>query len=182
MSEDSLLNNQTNLNTPTATEDTVSGNNSGIGDNEMPLAVIQKQAQEYLAGWQRAKADYANLKQETEAKYLEITRYANSGLLKELLPLVDYFKHALGAVPQEHRGSAWVEGIRHIQAKLEQVLAYHGVKEIEVVGEKFDPHLHEAVGEVESAEFTPGTVVEEVRTGFMLHDRLLQPARVKIAK
>lgn len=146
------------------------------------LELAQAKAGEYLQGWQRAKADYANLKKESEAKFLDITRYANEDLLRELLPLVDYFKHALKAIPEEQRGLAWVEGIRHIQSKLEQVLAYYGVKEFEVVGEKFDPAWHETVGEVETQEHSSGVVVEETRTGFTLHDKLLQPARVRIAK
>lgn len=137
-------------------------------------------ATEYLAGWQRAKADYANLKREIESKQLELIRYANEDLLKELLPLVDYFKQALRAVPPEQRGQSWVQGIQHIQSKLEQVLAYYGVKELNVVGEKFDPALHEAVGESDGAP--PGTITEEVRTGFILHDKLLQAARVKVAR
>ncbi len=157
--------------------------NSSIPNPEpgAELEQLKAQAAEYLQGWQRAKADYANLKRESEAKFSELTQYATSELLTELLPLVDYFKHALRAVPPEQKGLPWVEGIQHIQSKLEQVLAYHGVKELEVVGEKFDPGVHEAVGEVQSTE-PSGTVVEEVRTGFMLHDKLLQPARVKIAK
>ncbi|MDP3986460.1 MAG: nucleotide exchange factor GrpE [Candidatus Veblenbacteria bacterium] len=140
------------------------------------------QAEEYLAGWQRAKADYANLKRESEAKLLELTRYANQELLHELLPLVDYFKQALRAVPAAEASSPWVDGIRHIQTRLLEVLAYHGVKEMDTVGEKFSPELHEAVQEVEGAGQPPGTVVEEVRTGFTLYDRVLQPARVKVAK
>lgn len=145
------------------------------------LVTAKAQAAEYLAGWQRATADYANLKRESEARQLELTKYANEGLLHELLPLVDYFKHALKSVPEAERGQAWVEGIRHIQSRLEQVLAYHGVKELEVVGETFDPALHEAAVEVASSE-PSGTIIEELRTGFMLGDKLLQPARVKIAK
>ena len=62
------------------------------------------------------------------------------------------------------------------------MLAYHGVKEMEVVGEKFDPKLHEAAGEVEGSGQEHGIILEELRTGFMLHDQVLQPARVKIAK
>jgi len=145
------------------------------------LEQAQTQATEYLSGWQRAKADYANLKRESEAKQLELTQYANAELLKELLPLVDYFKHALAAVPADQKGLPWVQGIQHIQSKLEQVLAASGVKELEVLGEMFNPELHEAVAEVESTE-PPGTIVEEVRTGFRLKDKLLQPSRVKIAK
>jgi len=146
------------------------------------IETLKTQAQEYLQGWQRTKADYANLKRESETKQIDLIRYANAELLKELLPLVDYFKHALKAVPPEQKGLPWVEGVGHIQSKLEQVLAYHGVKEMEVIGEKFNPFLHEAMGEVEANETEPGIIVEEVRTGFTLHEKVLQPARVKIAK
>lgn len=146
------------------------------------LEALQARVEEYLKGWQRAKADYANLKRETELKFVELTRFANEDLLRELLPLVDYFKHALRAIPSDQRGQPWLEGIRHIQSKLEQVLAYYGVKELEVMGERFDPALHEAVAEIENTQAPSGTIVEEVRTGFMLHNKLLQAARVKLAK
>ncbi len=148
--------------------------------NELEQTKVQ--AQEYLAGWQRAKADYQNLKRETETRGLEMVRYANNELIKELLPLVDYFKHALKAVPPEQKGLPWVEGIGHIQSKLEQVLAYNGVKEMDVVGEKFDPTLHEAVGEVDAKDTESGIIVEEVRTGFRLHDKVIQVARVRVAR
>jgi len=140
------------------------------------------QAEEYLAGWQRARADYQNLKKETERKIAEYLSAANKDLLHELLPLVDYFKHAFKHLPADLKTSEWVDGVRHIQSKLEQVLAYHGVKEMEVVGEKFDPKLHEAAGEVEGSGQEHGIILEELRTGFMLHDQVLQPARVKIAR
>ncbi len=146
------------------------------------LELAKSQAQEYLEGWQRIKADYANLKRESELRQMDLVRYANTELLKELLPLVDYFKHALKAVPAEQKGQAWVEGIAHIQSKLEQVLAYYSVKKMEVAGEKFNPEFHEAVGEVESNDAESGIIVEEVRTGFTLHDKVLQAARVKVAK
>jgi len=146
------------------------------------LAQVKQDAQQYLDGWKRVKADYVNLKKETDLKQLELARYANAELLKELLPLVDYFKQALKSVPAEQIGLPWVQGIQHIQSKLEQVLAYHGVKELEVIGEKFNPEFHETVGEVADSKESSGTIVEETRTGFMLYDKLLQPARVKIAK
>ena len=160
-----------------------------VADNSVPAPInaaaageLAAKAEEYLAGWQRARADYANLKRESEIKQAELVRYANAEMLRDLLPLVDYFKHALRAVPAAQAGEAWVEGIRHIQTKLLEVMAYHGVKEMVTVGEKFDPAYHEAVGEVELADQPSGQIVEEVRTGFMLHDKLLQPARVKVAK
>lgn len=158
--------------------------NSSIKKNISSTDVpdYKKQAEEYLAGWQRARADYQNLKKETESKIAEYLSAANHGLLLELLPLVDYFKQAFKHLPAEFKGSDWVEGIRHIQSKLEQVLAYHGIKEMEVVGEQFDPTQHEAVGEIDSTKEPPGTILEELRTGFLLHDKVLQAAKVKIAK
>lgn len=152
-------------------------------DNSTPennSEIENRQAAEYLAGWQRAKADYANLKKESDQKIIELTKYANEELIRELLPLVDYFKSALRAVPKEEAGSGWVEGIRHIQTRLLEIMAYHGVKEMDVVGEKFNPELHEAVEQVEGNK--SGIITEEVRTGFYLHDKVLQPARVKVAK
>ncbi len=178
MSDNSLLNN--NQTEPT-NEGLSADLSSATGSAAADLAAITKQAEDYLAGWQRAKADYANLKREQEVKYSDLIKYANEELLKELLPLVDYFKHALKAVPEAERGLAWVEGIRHIQSKLEQILAYYGVKEMEVIGEKFDPRLHEAVGEVGNSASDSGVIVEEVRTGFIYHDKVLQAARVKTA-
>jgi molecular chaperone GrpE len=146
------------------------------------LETVKQQAEEYLKGWQRAKADYANLKRETENRLAELTQFANQELIKELLPLVDYFKQALRAVPKEEAGSAWVEGIRHIHTRLMEILAYHGVKEMDVLNEKFNPEFHEAVAQVEGEDLPSGTIVAEVRTGFTLHDKVLQPARVKVVK
>ncbi|MDD5342204.1 MAG: nucleotide exchange factor GrpE [Patescibacteria group bacterium] len=145
------------------------------------LEKLKKQAEEYLNGWKRAKADYANLQKETDKRQLEFVQYANEGLLRELLPLVDHFKQAFKHLPEDLKASDWVEGIRHIQTNLEKTLAYFGVKEIPTVGEKFDPAVHEAVEQIQSEEAS-GTIVEEVKTGFSLHDKLLMPARVKVAK
>ncbi len=142
----------------------------------------QKQAEEYLALAKRARADYQNLKKETEQKLASLALYASKEILLELLPLVDHFKHAFKNLPAGLKGEEWVEGIRHIQSKLEQVLAYFGVKEMEVINEQFNPQFHEAVGEVASQDQEHGTIVEEIRTGFMWHDQVLQAARVKIAK
>ncbi len=165
----------------------VKNNKSNTADINPPAASepevdYQKQAEEYLALAQRARADYQNLKKDTEKKIADYLISANSEILRELLPLVDYFKHAFCQVPAELKGSDWVEGIRHIQSKLEQVLAYFGVKEMEVIGEKFNPALHEAVGGVENTGQEHGIIVEELRSGFFLHDKVLQAARVKIAK
>lgn len=132
------------------------------------------QCQEYLAGWQRAKADYANLQKETEKRMSEFRQYAQADLLEQLFPLVDYFKQGFSLVPEEEKDSAWMQGIRHIQDNLNKILQENGVEEIKTVGEKFNPELHEAVkGEGEE-------IVQEVSTGFKLNGQVVRPAKVII--
>lgn len=145
------------------------------------LEILKSKADEYLNGWKRAKADYANLQKEVEKRQLEFIRFANEDLIHELLPLVDHFKQAFKHLPDELKSSDWVEGIRHIQSSLDKVLAFRGVKEIETLGEKFNPELHEAVEQVESDQAS-GTIIEELKTGFTLNDKVIQPARVKVSK
>jgi molecular chaperone GrpE len=145
------------------------------------LEQCRQQAEEYLNGWKRAKADYANLRKETDKQQMEFVKYAQAGLVHELLPLVDHFQQAFKHVPAELSQSDWVEGIRHIQANLEALLAHHGVREIPTIGEPFNPEHHEAVGTVKGDQ-PSGTVVEKVKPGFIMHDRVLQPAKVKVAE
>ncbi|MFA5106852.1 MAG: nucleotide exchange factor GrpE [Patescibacteria group bacterium] len=142
---------------------------------------LRQQAEEYLNGWKRAKADYANLQKETERRQSEFIQFANAALIHELLPLIDHFKQAFMHLPAELNDSEWVKGIRHIQTHLNKILAEHGIQEIRTVGEKFDPTRHEAIEEVDSDQ-PAGTIIEELKTGFLLHERVLQAARVKIAK
>lgn len=144
------------------------------------LEQLRTQAEEYLNGWKRAKADYANLQKETERRQGEFIQYANAALLHELLPLVDHFKQAFKHLPKELKNSEWVKGIGHIQTHLGKILTDYGVQEITTVGEPFDPTRHEAVEEVAS-DRPAGTIVEEVKTGFLMQGKVLQAARVKIS-
>ncbi|PIY95581.1 MAG: nucleotide exchange factor GrpE [Candidatus Kerfeldbacteria bacterium CG_4_10_14_0_8_um_filter_42_10] len=150
-------------------------------DSPKELEIVQKQAEEYLNGWKRAKADYINFKREAEKKQKELIEFATAGLLLELLPLVDQFKQAFRHLPAEQKDDEWIKGIRHIQSNLNKLIENFGIKEIKTVGEKFNPEQHEAVGEVESDQ-DEGTVVEEVKTGFRMHDKVLIPAEVKVSK
>ncbi|MBU1039324.1 nucleotide exchange factor GrpE [Patescibacteria group bacterium] len=156
---------------------------SSPDDSELEdLVELKKQVQDYLFGWRRAQADYANLKKETEHQQVVLAKFANSQLILEILPVLDYFKQALKTVPKEQSTESWLQGIVHIQSKLWQVLAGHGLVEIESVGKKFDPYYHEAVQEVAETTKESGLVVEEVKAGYLLHDKVLQPAQVKVAK
>jgi len=145
------------------------------------LEQCRQQAEEYLNGWKRAKADYANLRKETDKQQMEFVKYANAALIHELLPLVSHFQEAFRHLSDDLVDSEWVKGIRHIQTNLDALLANHGVEEIKSVGEPFNPELHEAVGTVK-ADQPSGTVVEKVKPGFKMYDQILQPAKVKVAE
>lgn len=141
---------------------------------------LKEKCEEHLAGWQRALADYQNLQKETEKRIADNIKYATEGLLHELLPMVDHFKFAFRAVPEDQRDSDWLKGMEHIQANFMKILQQHGIEEIETAGEKFDPEVHEAVEEVEGGK--SGTVAEEVATGFRLKGKVIRPAKVKVYK
>ena len=149
-------------------------------DLAQKLAALEKEAEEYLNGWKRAKADYINFKKETEKRRQEIIEYANANLLLDILPLVDQFKIAFAHLPGEQKDSEWVKGIRHLESKLKKILEDYGISEIPTGG-KFNPELHEAVEHVESDQ-EEGTILETVSTGFKLAEKVIEPAKVKVAK
>jgi len=142
----------------------------------------KKKAGEYLAGWQRAQADYQNLQKESERRMSETIKYATEGFLLELLPIVDHFKYAFKGVPETEKKSSWLVGIEHIQKNLMKILEEHGVSVVKTVGETFNPEVHEAIEEVEVQDGKSGTIIEEVATGFTLNGKVIQYAKVKVIK
>jgi molecular chaperone GrpE len=150
-------------------------------DPPTELEIAQQQAEEYLNGWKRAKADYINFKKDQEKNQKELIEFANAGMLLDIFPLVDQFKQAMKHLPEGIEESEWLTGIIHIQGNLTKILKGMGVEEIETVGEQFDPEMHDAAEEVESDE-EKGTIVEELTTGFRMNGRVIHPAKVKVAK
>ncbi len=143
------------------------------------LAGEKNKAESYLANWQRAQADFINLKRRTEQERAELAQYAASAIVAELLAVLDDFDLALGNIPQDTADANWVDGIRLIQRKLRSVLEAQGLAQIEALDKEFDPYFHEAVM---FANGEDGKVVEEVQKGYTFHDRLLRPAKVKVGR
>ncbi|MBW2184326.1 MAG: nucleotide exchange factor GrpE [Deltaproteobacteria bacterium] len=138
----------------------------------------KEQAEQYLANWQRAQADFANFKKRTEQERAEFVKFANSALMSSLLPVIDDFERALENA-SEQIDSGWIEGIELIYRKLLAGLESQGLLKIEAGGQDFDPNFHQAVLYEEGDE---GKVIEELQKGYMLHDRLLRPTMVKVGK
>lgn len=144
------------------------------------LEEARKQRDEYLAGWQRARADFMNHKKEERERMQEFITFAEEELLVELLPIVDNLD--LAQAQLEGKDDTLSKGFLQIAMLVKQFLNDHQVQEMKVGGEKFNPEFHEAAEEVEKEGTEPGTVVEVLLKGYTLHRKLIRPAKVKIAK
>jgi molecular chaperone GrpE len=145
------------------------------------IEALESQSAEYLAGWKRALADYQNLLKDVGKEKQELIKFANGNLIVELLPILDNFKLALKDC-SAMTDNAWVVGFAHIKKQLEDFLKENGVEEIKTVGEKFDPLLHEAVEYIAAPDVEAERIVEERRAGYRLSGRVIQAARVVVAR
>jgi len=146
-------------------------------------------ADEYRDQLLRTAADLDNYKKRAAREKQEAIKFANEALLGKLIPVLDNFDMALAAVSSAQGGSdqaantdSLQQGVSMIQQQLRQVLADAGLEEINAAGQPFDPNYHEAVSQQESADVPEGHVLQQLRKGFKLRDRLLRPATVIVAK
>jgi molecular chaperone GrpE len=134
----------------------------------------------------RSLADAENTRRRAERTAKEAGQYAISDFARELLMVADNLQRTIDAAerraPETIEDAALIEGVRATARLLTHTLAHFGIQKIEAVGQPFDPNLHEAVMEVDDPEHSPGTVVRVVEDGYTIHDRLLRPARVFVAK
>jgi molecular chaperone GrpE len=143
------------------------------------LLKCQKERDEYLDGWKRAKAELLNYKKDEAKRFEAVIKLANEGLVKDLLVVLDSFDLGLDALEKEGLAQ---KGIYLIRSQLEDILKSYGLERIAVSpGQVFDPARQEAIVEVESDK-PAGTVIEEVGKGYLLNGRVIRPARVKVAK
>jgi len=141
-----------------------------------------KEAGEHYDKWLRCQAELENAKKRLDKEKTEFLKYANEDLIIRMLPTVDNFDRALASVKHTKESDALIEGIRIVQRELHAILNDYGVKAIKSIGEKFDPHYHEAIAVVESDKYPEDTVVEEIQAGYTLNGRLIRPSIVKVCK
>ncbi|MFH1367249.1 MAG: nucleotide exchange factor GrpE [Patescibacteria group bacterium] len=142
----------------------------------------QKKAEEHLDGWKRAKADYLNLKKDSQKEKEELIKFSNAALVIEVLPIYDHLKLAFNHLPKELENNDWVKGIAGIKKQTQDFLESLGIKEIKTVGEKFNPEFHEALTHEKKDGYKTETIFEEVKPGYTSEDKVLYPAKVKVAK
>lgn len=142
---------------------------------------LKKQAEENHQRFLRAQADFDNFRRRTQKEKEEFAKYASFKLIEQLLPVVDNFDRALAASKGSSDYEALAKGIDMIFRQLEQVLTSEGLQKMEAVGQPFNPEYHQAIMQVESDEYEEGTVVEEVQAGYLLKDKVIRPAMVKVS-
>lgn len=140
------------------------------------------QAAEYLDGWQRARADFANYKKRVEREQAQVYQTAAGNIIKRFLEVADDLERALKNRPQDGDGAAWAGGVELVYRKVLTILESQGVKPMGAPGQLFDPNFHEAVSSEESDQFQSGQIIEVLQPGYMLGDRVLRPAMVRVAR
>ena len=145
------------------------------------VADLQRERDEFHDRWMRKTAEFENYRKRVERERREQADQRVVDLLLELLLVVDDFDRAL-LVDAGDGDPSYRKGVELIHSKLHELLRKHGVKPIEALGADFDPHLHQAVVHETSPEHREGEVIDELRRGYTIGDRLLRPSMVKVAK
>jgi molecular chaperone GrpE len=151
-------------------------------ESSVELADLQKERDDYYDRLLRKTAEFDNYRKRTDRERVQLSEAAAADLIEELLPLVDDMERALRADPGTEATAAIRRGVELIHKQLLETLRKRGVTPIESLGVDFDPHFHMAVSHEPADGRREGEVVEEFRRGYMLGDRLLRPAMVKVAK
>ncbi len=146
------------------------------------MAEEKKKSDDYLDNWRRSVAEFQNYKRRMEKDKADYAQYASERLLKRMLDVSDSFDYGFKAMPDEVKNASWVEGMRAVQRQMEKILEQEGVTGIDVQGQDFDPKFHEAIYYEPAPGAHEGKILDELQRGYMLHDRVLRPSRVKVAK
>ena len=150
------------------------------------IAELERQLEEANSKALYAAAEIQNVRRRLETEKSQAANYATTQFARDMLAIKDHLERALSAVNEELRGdkvaSNFLAGIESTARELEQVFTRHGITRIEAMGQVLDPHRHQAMMEIPTADAEPGTIVQEMQSGYMIKDRLLRPALVGVAK
>jgi molecular chaperone GrpE len=146
------------------------------------LEKTRLESKEFSEGWQRERADFTNYKKRIERDQLQMAQSMSGTIIKKYLVVLDDLDRALKNRPTDPEGAKWAEGIDLIYRKLQTILENENVSRIPADSELFDPNIHEAISHEESPDHESGQVIEVLQHGYMIGDRVLRPALVRVAK
>ena len=147
-----------------------------------PLEEALNQAEHWKDIAARNQAELDNYRKRMARDKTDAIKFANGGLLCELLPVIDSFQMGLDAAKLEDPESIITQGMEMVQKQLEEFLSMQGATEISAIAQPFDPNLHEAISQETSDEIPEGNIISQIRKGYRLHDRLLRAANVIVSK
>ena len=134
----------------------------------------------------RLLADMENLRKRSDRDRMDSIRYGNINFARDILSLGDNLSRALDAIPKDAEKTETItnliNGLRMVQREFTSILEKHGIKKIEALNQRFDHNFHQAMMEIESEEVEEGIVIQEIQSGYNMHDRLLRPSMVGVAK
>ena len=139
-------------------------------------------SKEYFDGWQRERADFNNYKRRIERDAEQHALDMKGNIIRKVLPVLDDLERALKNRPTEGDGAAWSDGVELITRKLQTTLLAEGITTTAVAGEPFDPNVHEALTHEDHPESESGAIIEVIEQGYKIGDRVLRPARVRVAR
>jgi molecular chaperone GrpE len=146
------------------------------------LEECRTQSNSYFDGWQRERADFSNYRRRIEREQAQAYQNAVGNVAKKFLVISDDLSRALKNRPTEGDAVAWSDGLDLIYRKLQQLLESEGVQKMDVTGEQFDPNRHEAISHEDNPDHESGQIIEVVQDGYLLGDRVLRPALVRVAR
>ena len=154
-----------------------------LGQAQKDLEDCNQKCDEYLNNWKRERADFINYKNDEIKRIGMLAQYTKEETLLKILPVLDSIYLAEKQMPEELGNHNWVVGFLQTKKQIDAFLQKEGIEKIEAIDKPFDPNIMEAIDEVSGIEYkVSGIVIEEVQRGYMMDDKVLRPARVKISK
>lgn len=152
-----------------------------LEDLKISLEEMEAKTEEYLDGWQRSRAEFANYKKRILREQAQIHQAARGEVIKLYLDIADDLERALEKKPAGGEGDIWATGIEIIFQKLISRLESEGIRPMDALGQEFDPNIHEAIMKEESEEHESGQIIEVMQEGYWIGDKVLRPAQVRVA-
>jgi molecular chaperone GrpE len=158
------------------------GKNDELAAAHAKIAELEAKIKEMENRYLRLYADFENFRRRTRQEMEAAEKYRAQSLVSDLLPALDNFERALKIEADNEQAKSILQGMEMVYRSVLDALKKEGVEAIEAVGKPFDPHLHQAVMQVEDSNYEPNTVVEEFQKGYKLKDRVIRPAMVKVSQ
>ena len=142
---------------------------------------LEAKCDEYLNGWQRAQADYNNLKKESDKRLSEVKEYVQADMILNFISIYDHFKLALEHIPDDKKKDDALSGLLHIKNDFKELLKKFNIKEIETLGKEFNPEMHEAISQEKSDE-KENIIIKELKSGYTMNEKVSKPAQVVVSQ